>query len=176
MEMRSILRLVIGQLTERRPESLQFETASTGKSYLVGGHPIAFSLSYSRSHSLIALSLGGEIGCDIEDRFRNDDDVDQLSPSILHPVEQQEMDLLAAPDRQDAFKRYWVRKEAALKAVGSGFLKDPRDLIVGLDFAQARWSENDGPDLYLYNRQIGQDCFAAVASMDPDCAWYLLQP
>jgi phosphopantetheinyl transferase len=176
LEMRNILRMVLGQITARSPEALRFETTSAGKPYLAGDHPVAFSLSHSRSRSLIAVALSGDIGCDVEDRFRTDDDVGQLSPSILHPVEQQEMDALAAPKRQDAFKRYWVRKEAALKAAGSGFLKDPRGLIVGLDFAQARWSENGGPDLYLHNRQLGQDCFAAVASMDPDCAWCLLQP
>jgi len=176
IEMRNLLRLVIGQITARSPKSLRFETTGAGKPYLVGDHPIAFSLSHSQSHSLIALSLGGEIGCDIEDRFRSDDYVDQLSQSILHPVEQQEMDLLAAPDRQDAFKRYWVRKEAALKAAGSGFLKDPRAVIVGLDLAQTRWDGHDGPALNLHNQRVAQDCFAAVASMDEACAWYLLQP
>ena len=176
LEMRNILRLVIGRITAMPPESLQFETTSAGKPYLAGNSSVAFSLSHSRSHSLIALSLGGDVGCDVEDRFRSDDDVDQLSPAILHPVEQQEMARLGAPDRQDAFKRYWVRKEAALKAAGSGFLNDPRAIIVGLDLVQPRWDGREGPVLNLHNQRVAQDCFAAVASMDKACAWYLLRP
>lgn len=175
LEMRDILRLAIGRITAASPESLRFETTSAGKPYLVGNPSVAFSLSHSRSYSLIALSLGGEVGCDVEDRFRTGDDVDQLSPSILHKVEQQEIKRLAAPDRHDAFKRYWVRKEAALKAAGSGFLKDPRTVIVGLDLVQARWDGHDGPVLNLHDQRVAEHCFSAVASMDQACDWYLLQ-
>lgn len=175
-DLRNTLRRVIGQITGQPPEFLRFETSSTGKPHLAGDSSVAFSLSHSRKRSLIALSMGGDIGCDIEDRFRHEDDVDQLGPSILHPVEQQEMGVLAAPDRQCAFKRYWVRKEAALKAAGSGFLQDPRAMIVGLDLAQARWPADDGPVLNLHNQWVAEDCFAAVASKDSLCSWYLLQP
>lgn len=175
LEMRNTLRLVIGRITARSPDSLRFETTSAGKPYLVGDSSVAFSLSHSRSYSLIALSLGGDVGCDVEDRFRSDDDVDQLSPSILHAVEQQEIERLPAPDRQEAFKRYWVRKEAALKAAGSGFLKDPRTVIVGLDLLQTRWDGHDGPVLNLHDQRVAEHCFAAVASMDQACDWYWFQ-
>lgn len=172
---RTILRAVLGRLTTRAPESLQFETTGVGKPYLAGNSPISFNLSHSRGQSLIALSLGGAIGCDIEDRFRDDDDVDELGALVLHPAEQQEMDCLGAPDRQEAFKRYWVRKEAVLKAAGSGFLRDPRAVIVGLDRAHPTWAGIDGPALNLHELQLAEDCFAAVASTDPACSWHLLE-
>lgn len=175
-EVDECLRRVLGNLTGRPPQSLQFETTAEGKPYLAGNDRIAFNLSRSRSHSLIALSLSGEIGCDIEDRFRDDDDVDELGAVVLHPVERQEMSCLAAPDRQDAFKRYWVRKEAVLKAAGSGFLKEPRAVIVGLDRAQPSWDGADGPAFNIHEKQLGVDCFAAVASADPACSWHLLAP
>ena len=144
-EVGDLVRMVLGALTGRPPQSLRFEASPAGKPYLAGNDSIAFNLSHSRSYSLIALSLGGEIGCDVEDRFRDDDDVDELGAVVLHPVEQQEMLRLAAPQRQEAFKRYWVRKEAALKAAGSGFLKDPRTVIVGLDRAQPVWDGRRWP-------------------------------
>ena len=122
------------------------------------------------------MSLGGDIGCDIENRFRDDDDVDELGAVVLHPVEQQEMLRLAAPQRQEAFKRYWVRKEAVLKAAGSGFLKDPRAVIVGLDRAQPIWDNVDGPAMNIHERQLGPDCFAAVASADAACSWHSFAP
>ena len=168
--------MVLGSLTGRPPQSLRFEASPAGKPYLAGNDSIAFNLSHSRSYSLIALSLDGEIGCDVEDRFRDDDDVDELGAVVLHPVEQQEMLRLAAPQRQEAFKRYWVRKEAALKAAGSGFLKDPRAVIVGLDRAQPVWANVDGPAMNIHERQLGPDCFAAVASADAACSWYSFAP
>lgn len=172
---RTILRSLLARLASLPPHSLRFGKTAGGKPYLVGSDAVSFNLSHSRDCSLIALSRGGEIGCDIENRFRADDDVDQLSPLILHPAEQEEMDRLAAPERRAAFKRYWVRKEAALKAAGSGFLKDPRAVIVGQDRAQTRWPGQDGPVLHLHNQQLADDCVAAVASMDPACSWCLLQ-
>ena len=173
-ELDECLRHVLGKLTGRPLQSLQFETTPEGKPYLAGNDGIGFNLSRSRRHSLIALSLGGEIGCDIEDRFRDDDDVDELGAVVLHPTEQQEMSRLAARDRQDAFKRYWVRKEAVLKAAGSGFLKDPRAVIVGLDRAQPTWDGVNGPAFNIHEKQLGVDCFAAVASADTACSWHLL--
>lgn len=171
------LRMLLGRATGRPPGSLRFGKTADGKPYLAGPASIAFNLSNSRTHSLIALTLNGEIGCDIEDRFRDDDDVEELGALVLHPTEQQEMRRLAAPDRQKAFKRYWVRKEAVLKAAGSGFLKDPLAVIVGLDRVRPIWSDGvDGPLFNLHEKQLGPGCFAAVASADAACSWYLLAP
>lgn len=175
-ELEECVRRVLGHLTGRPPQSLQFDTTAEGKPYLAGNGSIAFNLSRARSHALIALSLGGEIGCDIEDRFRDDDDVDELGALVLHPVEQQEMSRLTPAGRQAAFKRYWVRKEAVLKAAGSGFLKEPRAVIVGLDGAQPVWDDADGPAFNIHEKQLGVDCFAAVASVDAACSWHLLAP
>jgi 4'-phosphopantetheinyl transferase len=175
-DMQELLHLVLGKLTQRPRQSLWFETTAQGKPYLAGNDGIAFNLSHSRGHSLIALSLGGDIGCDIENRFRDDDDVDELGAVVLHPVEQQEMLRLAAPQRQEAFKRYWVRKEAVLKAAGSGFLNDPRAVIVGLDRAQPSWDNVDGPAMNIHERQLGPGCFAAVASADAACSWHSFAP
>jgi 4'-phosphopantetheinyl transferase len=174
--MQELLRLVLGKLTQRPLQSLRFETTSQGKPYLAGNDGIAFNLSHSSGHSLIALSLGGDIGCDIENRFRDDDDVDELGAVVLHSEEQQEMRRMAAPQRQEAFKRYWVRKEAVLKAAGSGFLKDPRAVIVGLDHAQPIWDSVDGPAMNIHEKQLGPDCFAAVASADAACSWHSFAP
>lgn len=84
------------------------------------------------------------------------------------------MERLAPHARQEAFGRYWVRKEAVLKAAGSGFLHDPRRVITGLDQPHATWVGEQGPDFTIHNRQIDAGCVAAVASMDADCSWRLL--
>lgn len=172
---RVLLDSLLAQLTARPPESLRLAKTDDGKPYLAGSDPIAFNLSHSRRYSLIAMSLSGEIGCDIEDRF-TDGDVGELCPLVLHPLELQEMAQLGAQDRQHAFRRYWVRKEAALKAMGTGFLKDPRHLVVGQESAQARWPGLEGPQFNLHNQVVEPGCIAAVASVDAACRWYSLAP
>lgn len=169
---REILRSVIARLMSCPPESLRFLESSQGKPYLDGA-AIAFNVSHSGANSLIALARHGQIGCDIEDRF-GADDVSGLCPLVLHAAELEVIDGLAGAQRQDAFRRYWVRKEAVLKAVGSGFLEDPRRLIVGLDEQHARWASQEGPPFFVHNQLIDVGYPAAVASMDPSCAWYLL--
>lgn len=169
----TVLRSVLAMLARRPPESIRFEKSAEGKPCLAGGIEITFNLSHARRYSLIALSLSGEIGCDIEDRFTGED-VSGLCPLILHPMELEAMHRLAGQDRQDAFRRYWVRKEAVLKATGSGFLKDPRTLITGQEDRHARWTAQAGPSFSIHNQLVEPECVAAVASMDSDCTWHLL--
>jgi len=171
---RVVVRRLLGKLTSRAPDSLRFGQTRYGKPYLAELDPIAFSISHSRAHTLIAISLCGAVGCDTEDRFGSDD-VHELSPSILHAAERDAMGRLTKQQKMDAFMRYWVRKEAVVKAEGSGFLRDPRAIIVGLDDAQAKWIGQEGRPLNLHNEPVEARCLAAVASMDSACAWYVYE-
>lgn len=167
------LRALLSAVSGQAPETFRFAKSAQGKPFLAGGSGISFSLSHSAGRSLVALSLSGEVGCDIEDRF-GDDDVMGLCAPVLHASEFDAMERLSPPERQDAFRRYWVRKEAVLKAAGSGFLRDPRCIITGLDQPHAMWVGEQGPDFAIHERRIDAGCAAAVASMDAACDWHLL--
>lgn len=173
-KVRDLLRRVIGRLTAQAPETVAIAISSAGKPYLTGDRWPAFSLSHGRTYSLIALSESGKIGCDIEDRFDGKGGVAELVHSILHPEELQQWSALPAQEQADAFKRCWVRKEAVLKAAGTGFLKEPRSVIVGLDTPQAAWPVDPAMNLNLHMRRVADDCFAAVASFDARCDWHVL--
>jgi phosphopantetheinyl transferase len=168
---RAVLCLLLARLKSCAPGSLQFEWSGDGKPYLAGSDPIAFSISHARVYSLIALSWGSQIGCDIEDRFDRDD-ARPLHSLILHPQEMEALNRLDVRHRRDAFGRYWVRKEAALKALGAGFLKDPKAIVVGLDNAQTDLSGMGGARLYLHNQRVDTGCLAAIAGTDAACAWH----
>lgn len=160
-------------MTGRATASIRIEVDAHGKPRMAGGG-VAFNISHARGYSMVALSLAGDIGCDIENRFANED-VMGLGQSILHASELQAMERLALPERQIAFRRYWVRKEAVLKAAGSGFLSDPRHVITGLQDRHPQWTLDGGPLLVIHNQLIADGCFGAVASMDSTCRWYLLE-
>jgi phosphopantetheinyl transferase len=158
---RALVRRLLGQLTRTAPGALRIANTQRGKPCLEGADSIRFSVSHARAYSLVALSRLGDIGCDIEDRF-DADDVDRLGPLVLHPQELETVNRWRGPEREDAFRRCWVRKEAVLKAAGSGFLEDPRSLVAADD----GWR--------LHDLQVDARCAAAVAGTDAECAWHLL--
>lgn len=93
----------------------------------VRDHP-TLHLSLSRTTSLVGLvvTTAGPVGIDVEQvagaAFAGFDEV------ALHPVERAEVDLRAERlDRARAMT--WVRKEAALKALGTGLRTDPATVL-----------------------------------------------
>jgi phosphopantetheinyl transferase len=157
----ALVRKVLVHLTQVAPSALRIAKTQRGKPYLERANPIRFNVSHARAYSLVALSHAGEIGCDIEDRF-DADDVDRLGPLVLHAQELEALVHVHGAERQDALRRCWVRKEALLKAAGSGFLEDPRNVLA----QDAR--------LALHECEVAPGCSAAVASADAACTWHLL--
>jgi len=146
-----------------QPDSLRIASTPQGKPYVEGADAIQFNVSHARDYSLVALSRSRDVGCDIEDRFEAAD-VDRLGPLVLHRDEAEAVNRLQGQARQDAFRRCWVRKEALLKAAGSGFLGDPRHVRP----EDSAW--------VVHEKQIDASCTAAVAGTDAICAWHLLVP
>lgn len=138
------------------------------------GGGVAFNVAHARAYSMLAFSRAGDVGCDIEDRFVDEDVLGQCR-LVLHPSELEVIDALPPSQRREAFSRYWVRKEAVLKAAGSGFLRDPREVTTGLEERHPGWVGDAGPRFFLHNRVIAHGCFAAVASMNADCQWHLFE-
>lgn len=170
-----VLRSVLAHLVSQPAHSLRFAKNDHGKPCMEGPGSIGFNVSHSRAHSLIALSASGEVGCDIEDRF-TDEDVAPLCSLILHPTELRAVQQLPPGEGTQAFRRYWVRKEAALKAMGTGFLQDPREIVVGLaEGARVGAPAGGIPPFHLHEQCVDSGCAAAVASMDPACRWLVLE-
>jgi phosphopantetheinyl transferase len=135
---------------------------SAGKPQLVPAADLWFNVSYGKHWSLLALSRAGEIGCDVEDRLTADDSM-RLDAVVLHPSESRHFASMPPRERSQAFARCWVRKEAILKAEGTGFIQDPR----GVDTLDVRrWHLHERADAGVP---------VAVASRDAACAWFALQ-
>lgn len=98
-----------------------------GKPYAIG-HPVHFSLSHVGDHVLIAVA-GKPVGVDIEA---------VPAPGLvrdvareLHATERDELTVLPEALRPTAFARCWARKEACLKAVGTGLAHGAAEPYVG---------------------------------------------
>jgi len=125
---RALLRMVLGAYLSVDSERLSFATTAEGKPYLPG-QELRFSLSHSGDGVLLALVHGSDVGVDLEATGRNID-VDALAAASLSEAERLGIDAMDNPERRRAILRQWTRKEALLKAEGSGLVYDPRDLTL----------------------------------------------
>jgi 4'-phosphopantetheinyl transferase len=86
--------------------------------------PLAFNLSHSRGRALVALTLGREVGVDVE-RLRRDLPIERLAARFFSPREIAALRSTPDPVRPAAFFACWTRKEAFVKATGAGIFRQP---------------------------------------------------
>ena len=111
---RVLLREVLGRATLIPAADVRIRVGEFGKPSVDG---VEFSLSHTGS--VVLIGLGDlPLGVDVE-KIPEERTVEQVGSSF-HPREAEELLGLPAEDRPEAFARVWVRKEALLKAIGTG--------------------------------------------------------
>jgi 4'-phosphopantetheinyl transferase len=126
------LRQLLGQHLGQPPAALRFRTGPYDKPQLdLPGAP-HFNMSHSGPWALIAIGADLPIGVDIEDP-REMGDLMPLAERNFSAAEYRDLAALPEAERLQAFLRCWTRKEACLKAVGSGLSIEPRVFEAGLD-------------------------------------------
>ena len=132
------LRYIANHATARKilasyAPGLTLRTTPYGKPY-VGGPDVAKRLRFNMSHSgpLCVIAIAAqEIGVDVE-RVRSDIAVDEIAQMYFTPQELASLRRLPAQRQTHAFFACWTRKEALLKAHGTGFIRSPQTVHVGL--------------------------------------------
>jgi len=122
---RSLFREALFTSFGLRKSQFKLGRSSTGKPLLIEpfNTPIRFNFSHAAGWAACALSLGAEIGFDIEDYTRKID-LDLLSQHYLSREEKSDVMSLPQQERQKRFFVYWTLKESYLKAVGVGLHSD----------------------------------------------------
>jgi len=108
-----------------------------GKPQLAGvSRGVRFSLSHSGECALLAISVGREVGVDVEEH--RPVDFLSLARSAFSPHERAALEELPMNEHADAFYRCWTRKESFIKARGDGlsFPLDGFDVSLDADAAQ----------------------------------------
>lgn len=117
------LRAVLSRYLRIGPEGVELSRRQAGKPFVArdfrGQPAITFNMSHAHGRALIAVSQGQEVGVDLE-RIRLDVEVEQLSKRFFSPSEHVTIMQLTQEQRATRFFRYWVAKEAVLKAQGIG--------------------------------------------------------
>jgi 4'-phosphopantetheinyl transferase len=112
------LRTILSGYLGIEPNAVRFGATEEGKPYVAEGG-LTFNLSHSDGLALCAITVAGQIGVDVE-RLRPIDDADAIVHRYFAPGEVRQYQATRVPDRTAAFFSTWTRKEAYVKAVGSG--------------------------------------------------------
>jgi 4'-phosphopantetheinyl transferase len=138
---RSVLRWLIGGYLACKPESLRFNVTQFGKPALQWPQAarLAFNVSHSDGIALFAFALDCRLGVDVERRI-DGVDVAGIGRGIFSSTEERMLDA-ARPDPAATFIRIWTRKEALLKAFGTGFSGEPNSYTTEDDslLGEGRW-------------------------------------
>jgi 4'-phosphopantetheinyl transferase len=115
----AITRLVLGHYLDLPPADVKFTVDAHGKPRLADARSdVRFNLSHAGDRALLALSIGRDVGIDIE----KERPVEALNIARRYfaPAEYQALASLAPAEVVGAFFRCWTRKESFLKARGEG--------------------------------------------------------
>lgn len=119
------LRHILAQYSHQPASELQFSVSPYGKPSLISETGLAFSLSHSQAWALCAVTLRRAVGVDIE-FVQALPDMEALARRSFSIREQTMFSTLADADKPLGFYHCWTRKEAFVKALGTG-LSHPLD-------------------------------------------------
>lgn len=125
---RGTLRALLARYLRKQPRDLQFLLGRAGKPALApesAGGTLSFNLSHSQDVAVFAFGWNRNIGVDVE-RVRPDVGYEDIAHHHFSGREIQSLAALPPQQRVEAFFLCWTRKEAYIKAGGSG-LQVPLD-------------------------------------------------
>jgi len=164
------LRRILAWYLGAAPVSLAFGAGTHGKPFLdapAPGRSLRFSLTHSADLALVAVSLGREVGVDVE-QVRPRVDLEGFAARYFSPRERDALARFPSSDRLRAFFEIWTLKEAYLKACGDGLVRalDAFDVTVGdapprLEAVRDR--PGDAARWALQRIEVGEDFAAALA-------------
>ena len=85
---------------------------------------IAFNVSHSSEHGLIAITDKACVGVDVEERAPRRD-FDGIGSLVYGPEERRLLGIASGREKVQFFYRLWSMKEALIKALGTGFSMSP---------------------------------------------------
>lgn len=119
VEIHARLRLVLADVTNAAPEQLRIHKAEYGKPYLPNYPELAFNLSHTGNKMVVAMAYNCGLGVDIE-QCKPRKSLAALVDKCFAQVEKSYWQKLPESQQTQAFYRFWVRKEAFVKATGRG--------------------------------------------------------
>jgi len=166
---RCALRVILGRYLNTPPQSIAFEYNEHGKPLL--GLSIHFNLSHAGSQMLLGATRERMIGVDIETRNRRTES-ESIARRFFSPHEVEQLMTYPIHERGAAFLRCWVRKEAYVKAIGTGIGGGLQNFAVSLADSAVTpmlWAPNQAGDWTFYDVDMGPEFVASAALTSNPC-------
>jgi len=153
------LRAILAGYLGIAPGALAIASDAQGKPYLADEPALAFNLSHSGPLALLAVARARPIGVDVE-QVRALPDAGLVAGRFFAPAEVQAWSRFSGAAQTRAFYACWTRKEAYLKALGSGLARPLDSFVVSVD--------PDAPARLLSDAQDAQAAERwCLAALDP---------
>lgn len=118
----ALLRTGLSHYADVRPDAWRFVRNRYGRPAIAAGlcaAPLRFSLSHTRGLVALAVTLGRDVGVDVEDTERGGPTL-SVADRFFSASEVRALCALAPADRRQRFFHYWTLKESYIKARGMG--------------------------------------------------------
>ena len=170
----ALWRAVLAVSLERGPREVPLDFLPSGQPRLPGTS-LATSLSHSGPIVLVAAGAVRMLGVDLE-RWPPRISLDDLLPAICAPGEAQVLRALPPGQRERALLQLWTRKEALLKAFGTGLVQAPAAFVAVAGEPVRLASEKDGPPCRVLDLALPADRLGALATSLDMAQYRLLVP
>jgi len=132
---RGFLRAVLARYLAIGPSDVRFSYGRYLKPFVDPAYhksALSFNVTHRRDIALAVVTATIAVGIDIE-IVEPLSDLESLAARFLSEREQKFVDAVADAERTKAFLTAWTRKEAYLKALGDGLVREPKLIDVRLD-------------------------------------------
>ncbi|MFS4467938.1 4'-phosphopantetheinyl transferase family protein [Maribacter sp. 2210JD10-5] len=166
---RGLLKTLLGFYWNKRPDQIELEYNSFGKPRLPSRYGLKFNVSHSQNFSVICFLKDAEVGIDIEN-CKRDINLMDLAENFFSKKEVENLKKLPFLERDRAFYRCWTRKEAFIKAEGSGLSFPLKQFAVSLDndleaeLLNTYWDEKSKDNWTLKSFVPAEGYLAAIAT------------
>ena len=163
----AMLRVLVGRQIDVDPRLLTFTPLGAyGKPELVySPHRLHVNLASAAERVVCAVTEHGPVGVDVESHsvIADANRFGELDRILLTSAERRQ--LTETGDRVSSLTRWWVRKEAVLKASGEGLTVEPTTLQMSAPHEVPRllaWQGRPVPALWMSDLDVGAGYEAAV--------------
>ena len=164
---RGVLREILSGYLGISPSKVTFEYTSYGKPFL-SKYNLKFNISHSGDLAVFVFNMESEIGVDIE-RIKNNLNVLELTDNFFSKNEIESLHAMPPEQLNRAFYRCWTRKEAFIKAEGSGLSFPLNQFTVSLDndcqatLLKTEWDSSEKENWSLFSFVPEDGYLVAVA-------------
>ncbi|MDD5267015.1 MAG: 4'-phosphopantetheinyl transferase superfamily protein [Methylococcales bacterium] len=161
------LRNLLAKTLNQSPEKIRIRKAEHGKPYLADHPELAFNLSHTEDRLMIAVGWNCRLGVDIEigkQRINLSGLVDKCfaEEEALYWNQQPEV------QKNQAFYRFWTRKEAFVKATGHGISLGLNHCVINpenpAEFLRVPDNCGQSSEWHVQDIDLGEGIFSALVA------------